>query len=82
MQPEFIARVTADVYVFCANGKDQNPDPPVLELVAGEARKGRKFTMAFTNGDMVYALDDHDNVTFKFRDPARHSVVFSLPPKA
>ena len=110
VQPEFIARVTADVYVFCANGKDQNPDPPVLELVAGEARKGRKFTMAFTNGDMVYALDDHDkfgeirgtpvktlaeaitelkkdpdianNVTFKFRDPARHSVVFSLPPKA
>ena len=57
VQPEFIAAVTADVYVFSANGKDQNPDPPVLELVAREAKKGRKFTMAFTNGAMAYEKD-------------------------
>jgi hypothetical protein len=54
VQPELIEAVTADTYVFSANGKDHNPDPPVLELVAAEARKGRKFTMAFTNGDMHY----------------------------
>jgi hypothetical protein len=54
---EFIEAVTADTYVFCANGKDQNPDPPVLALVAAEAKKGRKFTMAFTNGSMVYEKD-------------------------
>jgi len=52
--PEFLEAVTADHYVFCANGKDQNPDPPVLELVAAQAKAGRKFTMHFTNGDMKY----------------------------
>ena len=61
VQPEFIAAVTADVYVFSANGKDQNPDPPVLELVADEAKKGRKFTMAFTNGAMNYETDKKGN---------------------
>jgi hypothetical protein len=54
--PEFIARVQADTYIFSANGKDQNPDTPVLERVAAQA-KDRKLTMAFTNGDMVYAPD-------------------------
>jgi beta-lactamase superfamily II metal-dependent hydrolase len=57
VQPEFIQSVTADTYVFSANGKDQNPDTPVLQLVANEAKKGRKFTMAFTNRDMVYEKD-------------------------
>ncbi len=60
--PEFVASVTADTYVFSANGKDQNPDTPVLELVASEARKGRKFTMAFTNGDMAYEKDKNGNL--------------------
>jgi beta-lactamase superfamily II metal-dependent hydrolase len=57
VQPKFIDAVPADTYVFSANGKDQNPDTAVLALVANEARKGRKFTMAFTNGDLVYAKD-------------------------
>jgi hypothetical protein len=106
---KFIAAVTADTYVFSANGKDQNPDPPVLALVAAEAKKGRKFTMAFTNGAMVYEKDkkgklpkigkttvktlkeaiaelkkDPDvkkNVTFVFRDPNKHSLVFELDEK-
>lgn len=52
--PAFLDAVTADHYVFCANGKDQNPDPPVLELVAAQAKTGRKFTMHFTNSDMEY----------------------------
>lgn len=55
-QRDFHANVTADIYVFSANGKDQNPDPPVLEMIAAQARQGRKFTMGFTNGDMRYAL--------------------------
>ena len=29
VQSEFVAAITADIYVFSANGKDQNPDPPV-----------------------------------------------------
>jgi len=109
VQSEFVAAITADIYVFSANGKDQNPDPPVLELIADEAKKGRKFTMAFTNGAMNYETDkkgnfgkirgtpvktlaeaiaelkkDPDvakNVTFMFRDPAKHSLVFPLAPK-
>lgn len=109
-QKEFIAAVTADTYVFSANGKDQNPDPPVLAMYAAEARKGRKFTMAFTNGALVYEKDsksampkigkttvktlaeaiaelkkDPDvkkNVTFLFRDPKKHSLVFELEQKA
>ena len=61
VQPEFVSAVTADVYLFSANGKDQNPDPPVLELIAREAKKGRKFTMAFTNGNMIYDADKKGN---------------------
>jgi beta-lactamase superfamily II metal-dependent hydrolase len=53
---DFLEAVTADHYVFSANGKDQNPDPPVLELIAAQAASGRKFTMHFTNGDMAYDL--------------------------
>jgi hypothetical protein len=53
VQKRFIDEVTADIYVFSANGKDQNPDPEVLELFLPAART-RKFTMGFTNGDMEY----------------------------
>ncbi|HRE19421.1 MAG TPA: MBL fold metallo-hydrolase [Rhabdaerophilum sp.] len=54
VQREFVERVQADVYVFCANGKDQNPDPPTLELFAQAAGPDRRFTMAFTTGGLVY----------------------------
>ena len=53
VQKRFIDEVPADIYVFSANGKDQNPDPEVLELFVPVARE-RKFTMAFTNEDMEY----------------------------
>ncbi len=59
VQRKFIAGVPADIYVFSANGKDQNPDPEVLDIVASEAKSGRKFTMAFTNEAMNYVpLDE------------------------
>jgi hypothetical protein len=53
VQKRFVDEVTADIYVFSANGKDQNPDPEVLELFLPVAQK-REFTMAFTNRDMEY----------------------------
>ncbi len=109
VQKKFIAGVTADIYVFSANGKDQNPDPEVLEIVAAEAKKGRRFTMAFTHEVMNYVpLDgvlpsfvdgpqvatlaqaishlkkDPDiaaNVTFEFRKPGAHSLVYQFPQK-
>jgi beta-lactamase superfamily II metal-dependent hydrolase len=61
VQKKFIAGVIADTYVFSANGRDQNPDPEVLEIVAHEAKKGRKFTMAFTNQVMNYMPDKKGN---------------------
>lgn len=56
-QRAFVERVPADTYIFSANGKDQNPDTPVLEMYAAQAKTGRRFTMAFTNRDMVYAAN-------------------------
>jgi ribonuclease BN (tRNA processing enzyme) len=53
VQKRFIDEVPADIYVFSANGKDQNPDPEVLELFLPVAQE-REFTMAFTNQDMEY----------------------------
>lgn len=72
--PGFEQRITADHYVFSANGKDQNPDPPVVARIAREARSGRRFTMHFTHGDMAYeprrdgtlpTLDDKPCATLK-----------------
>ena len=43
-------RVTADHYVFCGNGKHENPDPRVVKLVCESHRKVRpmdKFTLWF-----------------------------------
>ena len=43
-------RVTADHYVFCGNGKHDNPDPRVVKLVCESHRKVRpldKFTLWF-----------------------------------
>ena len=53
VQKRFVDEVTADIYVFSANGNDQNPDPEVLELFIAAAQK-RKFIMGFTNGDFKY----------------------------
>lgn len=39
IRPEFCRRVTADHYVFCANGAHQNPDLRALEAILG-ARLG------------------------------------------
>jgi beta-lactamase superfamily II metal-dependent hydrolase len=61
VQQNFIDAVKADIYLFSANGKDQNPDVPVLQMVANEAKTGRKFTMAFTNGGMNYQPDRDGN---------------------
>lgn len=61
VQKRFIDEVPADIYVFSANGKDQNPDPEVLELFVPVAQE-RKFTMAFTNEDMEYVPQTKNSV--------------------
>lgn len=46
-QNVFYDVVKADAYVFCAAGKDDNPDPPVLEMIA-ESRRGESYELVFT----------------------------------
>lgn len=56
VQKQFVDTVHADVYVFSANGKDMNPDPPVLDYFGQAAQAGRKFTMVFTNGNLSFQV--------------------------
>ncbi len=49
LSPEFFKVITADHYVFSANGEHKNPDKETLALLA-EATKGNdNFTVHFTN---------------------------------
>ena len=56
----FVTFFEADHYVFSANGKYENPDPPVIEAVV-KFHGHRRITLHFTNTDIVwsegYALD-------------------------
>jgi hypothetical protein len=45
---EFFQRVTADHYVISANGRDGNPDRPMLKMLS-EARGGDEYTVNLTN---------------------------------
>jgi len=48
MTAKFLQAVTADHYVFSADGKHDNPDQETLDLVAGQVTHG---TLHFTNHD-------------------------------
>ena len=53
-------RVTADNYIFCGNGKHENPDPRVVQLICDSHRKVRPndtFTLWF-NCDPSQAPDN------------------------
>lgn len=45
---DFFERITADHYVFSADGKHHNPDVETLELLT-EVRGGAAYTLHFTN---------------------------------
>ena len=47
---KFFSQVTADVYVFSANGKDGNPDMPTLAWLAQSLKEGgRRARLVATN---------------------------------
>jgi hypothetical protein len=50
----FLQFFVADHYVFSANGKFDNPDPPTLEALVKMHGK-RKIVMHFTNQDIVWS---------------------------
>jgi hypothetical protein len=59
--PEFCRRVTADRYVICANGSDDNPDPRSLEAIldARLAQPGEPFELHF-NASPATPTTAHD----------------------
>ena len=46
---EFCRKVTADHYLFCANGEHENPDPRVVELVVRSRKDDRRFKLWFNS---------------------------------
>lgn len=70
---EFLETFPADHYVFSANGKDDNPDPPTIELIVATFAD-RSFVLHFTNGDVEwskpYELDRASRTTGKKRSVA------------
>jgi hypothetical protein len=50
----FLDHFVADHYVFSANGKYDNPDPPVIEAVV-KLHGQRKIELHFTNGDVTWS---------------------------
>jgi hypothetical protein len=50
----FLDTFVAEHYVFSANGKFDNPDPPVLEAVV-KLHGNRKIQLHFTNTDVVWS---------------------------
>jgi hypothetical protein len=52
MTDDFLRRITADHYVFSANGEHNNPDKATIDML-GAARKSGAFKIHFTNDDMI-----------------------------
>ena len=50
----FLQLFVADHYVFSANGKYDNPDPPVIEAIV-KMRGHRKIALHFTNADLTWS---------------------------
>jgi hypothetical protein len=50
----FLELFVADHYVFSANGKYDNPDPPVIEAIV-KMHGHRKIALHFTNADLTWS---------------------------
>lgn len=46
--PEFFERVTAETYLYCANGHHNNPDAPTFAMMR-EARAGATYSVVLSN---------------------------------
>jgi beta-lactamase superfamily II metal-dependent hydrolase len=54
----FCRKVTADHYVFCANGEHENPDLRVVELIAKSRTDDRPFKLWFNSSSKASASED------------------------
>ncbi len=76
--PDLLERITADHYVFSANGKFGNPDPPTIERLV-EARGVAEYAMHFTNPDaridkVLSADRDHHKRHYEVDVRAAHAL--------
>ena len=85
MTRRFLEKVTADRYVICANGRDGNPDYPVLTwLVETAQAHGRKIEILLTNAtpSSEKLLKNYDpqeyGYTLTILDPQAHELVVEI----
>jgi hypothetical protein len=90
MTKAFLQNVTADHYVISADGRDDNPDKPTLDLLADTVAKG---TIHFTNrdgkNDLKKKMDafekklvkNNSKLTVKFLAPEKTSMLIELGEK-
>jgi hypothetical protein len=57
IDPAFCRTVTADHYLFCANGEHENPDLRVVELVAKSRKDDRRFKLWFNSSSKASATE-------------------------
>lgn len=75
---ELFARVQADTYVLCANGKYDNPDYPTLELLVQELDKqGRAVTIFATT-----LTDSLKQIQEQYPPAAHHYTLVVMPANA
>jgi beta-lactamase superfamily II metal-dependent hydrolase len=76
---DYFQRITADHYVISANGHDDNPSVPTLEMLQ-EARGDDEYTVYLTNPEIAedFFNANPGSYTFCVRDPAKPSIVVDL----
>lgn len=70
MTEDFLHRITANHYIFSANGEHDNPDKPTVEMLV-RARSGNSFFLHFTNEEMVNPKNQR-NVGVELREALKH----------
>jgi len=68
--PELFERVTADIYIICANGENDNPDFQTLEwLVQAAKKQHRSFTiLATTETDSIQKMvARYDPLSYQYK---------------
>ena len=85
MTPELFERITADTYVICADGTNDNPDYQTLEwLVQAALKQSRSFRIVATNETAstkaLVKQYDPEKSFYKmiFLEPELHSITIDL----
>ena len=89
VSPSFFKAVTADVYLYCGDGKHDNPEPATLKMMR-EARGADAYKVAFSNFiEMQHANKQDDfvaelkalkdaGIVVNARDSDEHALILKL----